>query len=69
MDPQTFIESAEAQKPLIEPEGGDRSMLGAMTVERWRTLIDQLVDLREIAQPVLPEQCFRDPSAFRAPQS
>jgi NitT/TauT family transport system substrate-binding protein len=58
MDPQTFAASAEAQEPLIEGEGGGRARLGAMTVERWRTLIEQLVDLGVIQQAIAPESCF-----------
>jgi NitT/TauT family transport system substrate-binding protein len=58
MDPQTFAESAEAQKPLIQVEGVNASKVGSMTLERWRTLIEQLVDLGVIAEPVAPESCF-----------
>jgi hypothetical protein len=29
-----------------------------MTLERWQTLVDQLVDLKVIAQPVPAESCF-----------
>jgi NitT/TauT family transport system substrate-binding protein len=65
MDPQTFAESAEAQKPLVEGEGGDRSRVGAMTLDRWQTLVDQLVDLGVVAQPVAAERCFVDLEAAR----
>jgi NitT/TauT family transport system substrate-binding protein len=58
LDPQTFAESAEAQKPLIEVEGGDLTKVGSMTLERWRTLIEQLVDLGVIQQAIAPESCF-----------
>jgi NitT/TauT family transport system substrate-binding protein len=58
MDPQTFTESAEAQRSLIEVEGGDRAKVGSMTVERWRTLIEQLVELGVIVQAIAPESCF-----------
>jgi NitT/TauT family transport system substrate-binding protein len=57
MDPQTFAASAEAQKPLIEGEVGV-AKVGSMTVERWRTLIEQLVDLGVIQQAIAPESCF-----------
>ncbi|HVR29769.1 MAG TPA: ABC transporter substrate-binding protein [Thermoanaerobaculia bacterium] len=60
MDARTFAESAAAQQPLIEGEGGDRSSVGAMTLERWRTLVDQLVELGVIFEPVPAEQCFVD---------
>jgi NitT/TauT family transport system substrate-binding protein len=58
MDPETFAASAEAQKPLIEVTGGDPAQVGAMTLERWRTLIEQLVDLGVIQQAIAPESCF-----------
>ena len=62
MDPQTFAESAEAQRALIEGEGADRPKLGSMTHERWQTLVDQLVDLGVIPTAVPAEQCFADPA-------
>ncbi len=62
MDPQTFAQSAEAQRPLIEGEGGDREAVGSMTLERWKTLIDQLVDLAVIPAAVAAEQCFAQPA-------
>jgi NitT/TauT family transport system substrate-binding protein len=58
MDGETFAASAEAQRPLIEGEGGDRSAVGAMTLERWQKLIDQLVDLKVIESAIPAEQCF-----------
>jgi NitT/TauT family transport system substrate-binding protein len=60
MDLETFAASAEAQKPLIEGDGGDRGAVGAMTLERWRTLVEQLVELGAIAARVPPETCFAD---------
>jgi NitT/TauT family transport system substrate-binding protein len=62
MDLETFAESAEAQRSLIEGVDGDRSKLGAMSLERWRILIDQLVDLGVIPAAVPAEGCFADPA-------
>jgi len=52
MDAQTFKESAEAQKPLLENTDTKRLGLGAMTLERWQTLVAQLVELKVIDKPV-----------------
>jgi NitT/TauT family transport system substrate-binding protein len=56
MDAQTFIDSAAAQAPLIRT--GDATPLGAMTLARWRTLVDQLVVLKSIKKPVNPQDLF-----------
>ena len=58
MDARTFAESAEAQKPLIETEETKAIGLGAMTAERWKKLIDQLVEYRVVTKPVKAEECF-----------
>jgi len=58
MDPQTFIDSAAAQAPLIQPEGLEQ--LGAMTLERWQTLIDQLRDLRVVRSEIDAAALFVD---------
>ena len=58
MDAQTFIESAEAQKPLIETDETRKLGLGAMTESRWKTLIGQLLDLKVIDKPLTAEECF-----------
>ena len=58
MDAQTFKESAEAQKPLIENTDTKRLGLGVMTFERWQTLVAQLVELKVIAKPVDPKANF-----------
>ncbi len=62
MDAQTFKESAEAQKPLIESADTKRLGLGAMTLDRWRTLVEQLVDLKVIEKPIDAQACFAEPS-------
>ncbi|HEY7090333.1 MAG TPA: ABC transporter substrate-binding protein, partial [Tepidisphaeraceae bacterium] len=60
MDAETFAAAAEAQKPLVDPSGQQAKppVLGTMTFDRWKTLVDQLVDLKVINKPVQPEQCF-----------
>ncbi len=65
MDAQTFLDSAEAQIPLIETDETKRLGLGAMTLERWQTLVGQLNDLKAIAKPVAAEECFVDPSKLQ----
>jgi len=54
MDAAAFAEVAEAQKPFIEC-----AQLGAMTAERWTTLIGQLQDLGDIPQAISAQDCFR----------
>jgi NitT/TauT family transport system substrate-binding protein len=58
MDAQTFKDSAAAQKPLIESAETQRLALGAMTLERWQTLVQQLVELRVIDKSVDAQRCF-----------
>lgn len=60
MNAMTFSKSAEAQKPLIETEETKKAGLGVMTVERWRTLIQQLADLKVIEKAPPAEECFAD---------
>jgi len=55
MDPATFAEVAEAQKPFIEA-----SQPGAMTEERWQALIQQLRDLGDLTDDLRPADCFRN---------
>ena len=54
MDAAAFTEVAEAQKSFIET-----TQLGAMTPERWTTLIGQLKDLGDIPQAMPAQDCFR----------
>ena len=54
MDAAAFTEVAEAQKSFIET-----AQLGAMTAERWTTLIGQLKDLGDIPQAMPAQDCFR----------
>jgi len=58
MDAQTFIESAAAQKPLLETDETKSNGLGSMTLDRWKTLAQQLADLKVIDKAPPAEQCF-----------
>lgn len=58
MDAQTFKDSAAAQKPLLETADTNRLGLGAMTLNRWQTLVQQLVELKVIDKPVEAQSCF-----------
>jgi hypothetical protein len=60
MDAETFKDSAEAQKPLIETDVTKKLAIGAMTTERWQTLIDQLADLKAIEKKPSPAECFSE---------
>jgi NitT/TauT family transport system substrate-binding protein len=60
MDAQTFKDSAQAQKPLIRSADTAKYGVGAMTRERWHTLVEQLVELKLIDQAVAPESCFAE---------
>ncbi len=60
MDAQTFKDSAAAQKPLIESADTKRLGLGAMTLDRWQTLVQQIVELRVIDKPVDAQASFLD---------
>ena len=59
MAPTTFAEAAVIQAPLIRGGLGD-DQLGTMTLERWRTLAEQLHSLGLIRQ-VDPERAFVNP--------
>lgn len=60
MDAPTFKASAEAQKSLIETDDTKKSGIGSMNLERWQTLIQQLVDLKVIDKPLDAAALFRD---------
>ena len=55
MDAAAFAEVSGSQKPYIET-----SELGAMTAERWTTLIGQLAELGDIPQTMPAQDCFRN---------
>ena len=59
MAPDTFAEVAEAQKPLIETDETRRNGLGAMTGNRWETLIAQLKGLGDIQKEPAATDCYR----------
>ena len=58
MDLATFRDSAAAQTGLIRPPAGQR--LGAMSLDRWQALVDQLIDLKIIKGPLDPRTLFVD---------
>jgi NitT/TauT family transport system substrate-binding protein len=62
MPMETFTESAEAQKPLIQTADTKQSGIGTMTNARWRTLAQQLLDLKIIQNVSDPEAVFVDVS-------
>jgi NitT/TauT family transport system substrate-binding protein len=58
MDPATFADAAAAQKPLIDTPAG----LGSMTLDRWQSLRQQLIDLKILGADAAPAQaCFINP--------
>lgn len=59
MDPATFVEVAEAQKPYIETAETGKDKIGMMTKERWETLGKQLEELGDIPKAPPAEECFR----------
>ena len=60
MDAQTFKESAEAQKPLIQNAETKSAGVGVMALDRWQTLVRQLVELKVIDKPVEAQANFAD---------
>ncbi|HTC90698.1 MAG TPA: ABC transporter substrate-binding protein [Bryobacteraceae bacterium] len=59
MDLDTFAEVTQAQKPFIETDDTRRNGLGAMSRERWETLIGQFKELGDISQTIPADECFR----------
>ncbi len=60
MDEQTFTDAARAQQPLIQTANSTDATLANMTIERWKTLIAQLVELKAIDKPLSPQECVVD---------
>jgi NitT/TauT family transport system substrate-binding protein len=58
MDLDTFAAAAEAQKALIETDWTKQHGLGAMDLQRWNDLGQQLVDLKVIDKVPSIEDCF-----------
>jgi len=56
MSEQTFAQSAQAQQALIKTSATQR--VGEMTLDRWQTLADQLLDIKVIQQPVAVGDLF-----------
>ncbi len=60
MDLETFQKSARAQVSLIETEETKKNGLGTMTEARWKSLSDQLVQLKLIKTAVDPKLIFKN---------
>jgi NitT/TauT family transport system substrate-binding protein len=58
MSAQTFTQSAQAQHALIKTDAVPR--VGAMSLLRWQTLVDQLVDIKVIPQKIPANDLFID---------
>jgi len=58
MSADTFTKSAQAQLPLIKTPETQR--LGEMTLARWQTLADQLLEIKAIPAPVAAQELFVD---------
>lgn len=61
MDLETMNESALAQKPLIETADTLKAGLGAMSLERWTTLVDQLIELKLLKTKPSAQDLFLNP--------
>jgi len=60
MDAVSMKEAAEVQKPFILDTGTMAQELGKMTMERWRTLVNQLYDLKLIKTKPAAEKLFQN---------
>lgn len=60
LDQQTFVDSAEAQKPLIETAETKAKGLGSMTSARWQELAQQLLTLKLVDKAPSPETLYRN---------
>jgi len=58
MDAETFRLAAQAQAPLVETAFTKQHGLGAMSLERWKKLGEQLRELALIDKPPEPAECF-----------
>ena len=56
MTAQTFTQSAQAQHDLIKTDTTER--LGEMSLDRWQTLADQLLEIKVIPKPVAAKALF-----------
>jgi len=66
MDGETFRLGAEAQQPLIEDAFAKQHGIGAMSLERWTQLGEQLRELGLIDKPAVPAECFVDAASSAA---
>ncbi|MEZ0392595.1 MAG: ABC transporter substrate-binding protein [Pseudobdellovibrionaceae bacterium] len=57
MDMETFQKSAEVQKSLIQTK---KAPLGSMTEERWKTLVDQLTEIKLIKNKIKASDLFQN---------
>jgi len=60
MDAVSMKEAAEVQKLFIIDAGAPTQELGKMTMERWRTLVNQLYDLKLIKNKPAAEKLFQN---------
>ena len=56
MSELTFTQSAQAQHDLIKTDTTEH--VGEMTLERWQTLADQLLEIKVIPKPVTAKELF-----------
>lgn len=66
MDAETFELGAKAQAPLIENEFTRQHGLGAMSLERWTTLAQQLSELKLLDGTPKPAECFAEITPIEA---
>jgi NitT/TauT family transport system substrate-binding protein len=56
MSAETFAASAQAQHALIKTSSTEQ--VGEMSLERWQTLADQLLEINVIQKPVAVDALF-----------
>ena len=60
LDLATFDEAARLQSPFIETTGTKKDALGAMTQDRWKTLYNQLLELKLVKSGLDVTQLFKN---------
>lgn len=58
MDLETFHEASKAQMPFVQNKDTKRHGLGYMTETRWKTLYDQLIELKLVKAGMKPTEFF-----------
>ncbi len=58
MDVKTQSEMFKVEKTLVQMEKGSKAPLGSMTESRWKTLIDQMFDLKLIKEKPKTNEIF-----------